>query len=99
MNVGVCKLALTIPENHSLKGKRQVLQSLTARVRQRFNVSIAEVDGHDRWQSATLAISCVNSDSRHAGEVLAQVVRFIESEILGSAEVTECATEVFPDLL
>ncbi len=79
MNVGICKVTLRIPENHSLKGKRRVINSLCDRVRHRFNVSIAEVDDNDVWQIATLGISCVSNHSRHAGEVLNNVVAYIES--------------------
>jgi hypothetical protein len=44
MIIGICTLQLRLPASHSLKDKRQVLRSLTARVRHDFNVSIAEVD-------------------------------------------------------
>jgi hypothetical protein len=50
MVVGVLRLTLYLPENHSLKGKRQVLRAIKARVRDKFNVSIAESDHHDMWQ-------------------------------------------------
>ncbi|MBI2832775.1 MAG: DUF503 domain-containing protein [Chloroflexi bacterium] len=77
MNVGVCKVRLRIPENGSLKGKRQVLKSICARVRNKFSVCIAEVDDQDTWQLATLGLACVSSDGRHANEVLSNVVSFI----------------------
>ena len=77
MNVGVCRIRLRLPENTSLKGKRQVLKSITARVGNKFNVSIAEVDDNDFWQVATLGICCVSSDKQHANEVLSKVVSFI----------------------
>ena len=88
MNVGVCKVRLRLPENLSLKGKRQVLRSITTRVKNRFNVSIAEVDDHDLWQLATLGICCVSNSKQHTNEVLSRVVDFItesrfEVEILG----------------
>jgi len=79
MVVGVCTLCLAIPANHSLKGKRQVLKSLTARVRHDFNVSIAEVEKQDAWQSATLGIACVSSDPGYAHGLLMQVVEAISS--------------------
>lgn len=79
MHVGVCRILLTLPENQSLKGKRQVVRSLTERIRQRFNVSVAEVEDNDLWQRATLGVSCVSNDPRHANEVLSQVVAFIEN--------------------
>ena len=56
MVVGVLRLTLFLPENHSLKGKRQVLRAIKDRVRNKFNVSIAESDGHDMWQRAELGI-------------------------------------------
>ena len=88
MNIGVCKISLRLPENLSLKGKRQVLKSVIARVGSKFNVSVAEVDDQDLWQLATIGISCVSNDKRHANEVLSKVVNFIsdsrfEIEILG----------------
>ena len=88
MHVGMCQIRFRLPENMSLKGKRRVLKSITAWVRNKFNVSVAEVDDHDLWQLATLGISCVSNDKRHANEVLSKVVDFItenrfEVEIIG----------------
>lgn len=77
MNVGVAKIRLRLPENLSLKGKRRVLKSIISRVEGKFTVSIAEVDDNDRWQLATLGISCVSNDQRHANEILSKVVDFI----------------------
>ena len=78
MNVGVCKLSLRLPENQSLKGKRRVVSSLCSKVRNKFNVAIAEVADNDSWQLATLGVTCVSNNSRHVDEVLDQVVSFIE---------------------
>jgi len=77
MNVGVCKISLRLPENQSLKGKRRVLKSITSRVGNQFNVSVAEVDDHDLWQLATLGICCVSNNKRYTNEVLSKVVDFI----------------------
>ena len=87
MNIGVCKITLRLPENLSLKGKRQVVKSITSRVKNQFNVSVAEVDDNDLWQLATLGVSCVSNSKRHANEVLSKVVDFIansrfEAELL-----------------
>lgn len=79
MVVGVCRVVLHLPENQSLKGKRQVVKSITTRVRNQFNVAIAEVDQLDLWQLATLGIACVSNDSRHANEMLSKIVGFIET--------------------
>ena len=77
MNVGVCKINLRLPENQSLKGKRRVVKSITVRVKNQFNVSVAEVDNQDLWQLATLGICCVSNDKRYTNEVLSKVVKFI----------------------
>jgi len=77
MNVGVCRISLRLPENLSLKGKRQVLKSIVTRVGNKFSVSIAEVDDHDSWQLATLGICCVSNNKRYTNEVLSKVVDFV----------------------
>ena len=79
MNVGVCKVSLRIPENMSLKGKRQVIKSITGRVQNKFNVAVAEVENNDVWQTATLGIACLSNNRRHTNEVLSRVVNFIEA--------------------
>jgi len=78
MKVGVCRVRLRLPENHSLKGKRHVVKSVIERVKNKYNVSIAEVDDQDAWQVITLGISCVSESAPHANEVLSKVVDFIE---------------------
>jgi hypothetical protein len=78
MVVGVCTLELEIPASHSLKDKRHVIKSLTARVRRDFNVSIAEVDSLDSWQHAILGIVCVSSDANYARGLLEKVMDNIE---------------------
>jgi len=78
MIVGVSKITLHLPGCHSLKDKRQVIKSLMARVRNQFEVAIAEVDEQDRWQIAMLGVSCVSNSSQHVDEVLARVQRYIK---------------------
>lgn len=78
MVVGVVKLTLYLPENHSLKGKRGVLKKIKARVSDKFNVSIAECDAHDLWQRAVLGISQVGPDQGHVDACLREVIRYID---------------------
>ena len=96
--IGVCRVRLRLPENHSLKGKRQVLKSLIARLHNKFNVSAAEVDDHDSWQIASLAVAYASNDERHANQVLASVISFIQSE-RPDAELLDYETEVIHDAL
>jgi hypothetical protein len=93
MHIGVCTLQLRMPENGSLKDKRQVIRSVADRVRRRFNVSIAEVADNDVWGLASLGFACVSNDARHAEETLCNVVRFIQDLRL-DAEVVDVQTEV-----
>ena len=79
MMVGVCHIELRLPENGSLKGKRQVVKSIVARVQNKFGVAIAEVDNNDVWQIASLGIACVSGSRAHAEEVLQNVVRYVEA--------------------
>ncbi|MFC1908474.1 DUF503 domain-containing protein [Chloroflexota bacterium] len=77
MNVGVCRIKLRLPENSSLKGKRHVLKSITARIRNKFNVAVAEVDDNEQWQLATIGVCCVSNDGRYTNQVLSKVVDFV----------------------
>ncbi len=93
MVVGVLKLNLILPENHSLKGKRGVLRSIQARVANQFNVSVAECGDQDLWQSAVLGFGVVGSDARVVEATLQKVVEFVEH--LNLAELRESGIEVF----
>lgn len=92
MVVGVCYLDLVLPEGSSLKGKRRVIKGLLARVRSRFNVSIAEVGGNDLWQRAQLGICLVGNDRRLIDSLLEKVIEFIEG--LGTIEVISSQLEL-----
>jgi uncharacterized protein len=91
--LGVAKVVLHLPESHSLKEKRHVVQGLLRRVRKEFQVAAAEIGDRDRWQLAELAIACVSAEGRHADEVLAAALSYIESHADG-AQVTDVSTEL-----
>jgi len=93
MNIGALRVRLRIPENHSLKGKRMVVRSITSQVKNKFNVSIAEIEDQDMWQVATLGITCVSNDSRHVNETLSHVMNFIEAN-RGDAEILDYEIEL-----
>jgi uncharacterized protein YlxP (DUF503 family) len=95
MNVAICQVKLRFPENLSLKGKRQILKSITTRLRSKFNISVAEVDDNDLWQLATLGISCVSNDRRHANEMLSRVVDFIVNGRF-EVEILDYGIEIIP---
>jgi uncharacterized protein len=78
MVIGTLTITLQVPDGASLKDKRQVVRSLTARIRQRFNVAVAEVEDQNLWQSAVIGIACVSADGRHADEMCQKVLRFVD---------------------
>jgi len=95
MNVGICRIYLRLPENLSLKGKRQVLKSVVTRVSNKFNVAIAEVDNHDSWQLATLGICCVSNNTRYTNQVLSRVVEFVTNSRF-EIEILNYQIEILP---
>ena len=72
MNVGILTIKLRLPENMSLKGKRQVVKSVVAQLQNRFKVSAAEVADNDLWQVATVGGAFISNDSRFTNEVLSK---------------------------
>jgi len=93
LHVGICRLMTHLPESSNLKAKRQVARSLTAKIRNQFNVAVAEVDDNDLWQRLTLGICCVSNDSSHANQVLSNVVSFVEDQ-RRDLEVLDYETEI-----
>ena len=80
MLVGRCWMELEIAESHSLKDKRRVVKSLIDQVRQRFNVSIAEVDRQDSWTRSTMGVCWVANERRFLDQALARVVQFVQRD-------------------
>jgi uncharacterized protein len=77
--IGLCTIEFHLSEVSSLKEKRSILKSMLAKLHNQFNVSAAEVDENDRWQTAVIAVGVVTNSSRHAHQVLQNTLDFIES--------------------
>lgn len=77
MVIGVRSWELHLPGAHSLKEKRSVLKSMTDRLHNTFNVSVAETGRHESWQTAELTVCLVATDRRQAESVLSSVDAFI----------------------
>lgn len=91
MIVGVCTIELHLHEPNSLKAKRKVVKSIISRVKNKFNVSIAEVGYQDKWQRSVLAVSVVSTAQDHANGILSKVVNFVEAMYI--AELLDCQIE------
>jgi uncharacterized protein YlxP (DUF503 family) len=81
-----------LPDVGSLKGKRRALKGLKEKLRRRFEISVAEVDHHDAWQRATLALACVSGDARHANQVISKAMDFLEDNVEGY--ITDVEVEI-----
>lgn len=79
MHAGVCRVKLHLPASQSLKDKRQAIKSVTSRVRNSYNVSIAEIYDQDLWQLCTLGIACTGPDPSSIEDLLGRVVEFVAS--------------------
>ncbi len=90
--VGLCTVELFIPESQSLKDKRQVLLSLKDRLREKFNLSVAEVDGQDLWQNAVLGLACVANEGRYVNQVCDQALNLIRS--VHTVEIVQSRVEL-----
>lgn len=76
--VGCCIVRLRIPGSRSLKDKRQVLRSLLQRIKNKFDVAVAEIGDNNAWQITTIGVVSVSNQSHHAGETIDAVIAFIE---------------------
>jgi len=92
MIIGAALVELHVHGSQSLKAKRGVVRSITQRVRNHFNLAVAEVGGQDTWQRVQLGLAAAGSDATVVRGVLDRAVRFIEE--LHLAEVTDSDVEL-----
>jgi hypothetical protein len=79
MTVGILRLMLYIETSSSLKEKRMVVSSLKARLRNNFNVALAQMEDGDKWQRANLVVVGVERHKDCLNSTLSKVVNFIEN--------------------
>ena len=79
MNIGILKLELHIPASNSLKHKRMILNSFKGKLRNNFNISIAEIGGLDKWQRTVIAVCQVGADKSYIHGTMDRVLKFVES--------------------
>ena len=91
MNVALCVIQIHLPAVSSLKEKRQVLRSLKDRLRQHYNVSIAEIDHQDLWQRATLGIVGIAAARVPLEQTFSSIQGEVERKVPG--EILSCDLE------
>ena len=79
MIVGSLRVRLLVREARTLKDKRQVVSSIKDRLRQQFNVSVAEVDANDNRQVAVLGVAMVSNERSHVRTALQQIVEALRA--------------------
>ena len=89
MIIGTGKIYLYANWVHSLKEKRMIVKGTIAKVKNKYNVSIAEVENQDMHQSIVIGIACVSNDSRHANSMIQNVLDFIEDNTQAIVEKVE----------
>ncbi|MBI4358734.1 MAG: DUF503 domain-containing protein [Candidatus Omnitrophica bacterium] len=93
MIIGTLQLELHFPKPQSLKEKRMILKSLVTRMRKRFNVSVAELDGMDLWQSSLVVVVAVGGEKKFVDQTLNYVADFVRAE--RETEMTNQRIEIF----
>jgi hypothetical protein len=79
MIVGTLIVRLLLREARTLKDKRQVVKSIKDRLRNHFNVSVAEIEAQDNRQLAVLGLAMVSNETHHVKVALAQIVEALRS--------------------
>jgi hypothetical protein len=83
MVIGLLSLEIHFPYSQSLKDKRKELNSLKDRIRQKYNVALAELDYQDTWQRTKLGIVTLNSQPAVVENILAKILRDVENHVNG----------------
>jgi uncharacterized protein YlxP (DUF503 family) len=99
VTVGIARVTLFVAGSHSLKEKRVVLRRVKDLVRQKFNVSIAEVGGdNDVWQRGVLGLAVVGNDRRHVESQLDEVLAFVrtKAEVLDETKELQSFNDADP---
>jgi len=79
MIVGSLRVRLLVRESRSLKDKRQVVRSIKDRLRNAYNISVAEVEAEDHRQLVVLGVAMVSNEAAHVRKTLEQIVAALRS--------------------
>lgn len=94
MFIGMARFELFIPHSGSLKAKRQVLRPVVDRVRNKLNLSIAEVDHQDLWQRSSLGVACVSGTIDGCRKLIQEAEKVLSRAALDGAEIVDRTIEV-----
>lgn len=92
MVIGIMKIQMFSSEPQSLKDKRHIFKSLIERLKNKFNVSVAETGALNSWNNCEIGVACVSNEGSHADSMMSAVVNFIECN--GLIDITDYSTEL-----
>lgn len=92
MKIAVLRMKLRAPWVHSLKEKRMEVKSLLAKIRNKFQVSAAEVDDQDIHQSIVIGVAAIVPHKAQADSMMEAIVDFVEENT--EAELLEEEWEI-----
>jgi len=91
MVIGILVVRLYLPNSDSLKAKRQIILSLKARLKNKFNISISEIGFLDSWKESQLGVTCISNSGRYIDRELSHIVKLISSN--RNLEIIDYSTE------
>jgi uncharacterized protein len=80
MTIGICRFELYLPACQSLKEKRSLVKSLIARIGNKSNASVAELEQNDLLQKALIGVAVISNSSTHANQMLSKIVEMVQRE-------------------
>jgi len=86
-HVLLLQFELHIPHSHSLKEKRKVVRALKDKLKHHYNAGVSEIGSLDKWQRAHIAVVCTGNDPGYLDQQCQDILGFVESEILGQAQL------------
>ena len=92
MVVGIGTITFRLHDCHSLKGKRRIVKSIVAQLRNHFNASVSEVDANDIYKKAIIGFAMTGNQVPAINSKMDKLVNMAED--LGLAELTDSEMEI-----
>jgi hypothetical protein len=93
MRIGSCQIGISIPESFSLKDKRRIMNSIKQRLKNRFNISVIELNPDIAWNHGQIGFACAGEDEKMVNRLIDQVVRFVEED--GRYEINQLTIQIY----
>ncbi|EGJ52022.1 DUF503 domain-containing protein [Desulfocurvibacter africanus] len=95
MMIGVLRLEFALHDNDSLKGKRSFTNSMKQKLRNKFNVSVSEIESQDSHTRLVLGVVTCGPDTQAVQGRLTKALNMVEAA--STEDLVDCSTEYFSD--